>query len=97
MWRTDQQSPNTSGLLAVILPIVVTVALVFTVKPFRRYPEIAVVLLIVVLPFAQAILAKPVKVELVESPCARCNRIDVGYRRRRDTICDECLTKEGQE
>lgn len=88
------KSTHTRDLLAAILPIVITVALVLTVKPFRRYPEVTFVLLLVLFPFAQAILAKPVKVEIVESPCERCKRIDVGYRRRRDTICDECLTRE---
>ena len=81
-------------LLAAFVPILITVGMVFLVRLFRRYPEFSVVLVFLLWPFLQTMLARPVKVEIVGSPCLRCKRLDVGFRTPYDRVCDECLTRK---
>jgi hypothetical protein len=80
-------------LLAIVLPILLIVGLLFVLHPKSKNADLIPLLVFVLWPFSQSILAKPVKVEIVESPCERCKRIDVGFRSPSDLICDKCLTR----
>lgn len=81
-------------LLAGFLPCVIAISLVVLVPLFRRYPEFMVVLGFLLWPFSEAMLANPVKAEVIANPCLQCKRIDVGFPTPWSNICDDCLTKE---
>ena len=80
-------------ILAIVLPILLIIGLLFLVGPKSKNADLIGLLLFILWPFSQSILAKPIKVQTTEWRCLRCKRPDVGFRSPSDLICDNCLTR----
>jgi len=65
---------------AIVLPFLLIIGLLFLVGPKSKNADLIPLLVFVLWPFSQSILAKPIKVETTEWRCLRCERPDVGFR-----------------